>query len=70
VEHHDPASSVRLATRLVRTHRLLVECGYDGTLAPLTGLDAEALPVPEAVVALRMLAGLRGTDVAVVSRSS
>lgn len=68
MKHSDPASSVRMAARLARTHRLLVVCGYDGTLAPLTELDADALPVPEAVVALRVLAGLHGTHVAVVSR--
>jgi GH15 family glucan-1,4-alpha-glucosidase len=60
-------SLVRLAARLARTHRLLVVCGYDGTLAPLAGPGSEALPVPEAVVALRALAELRGTHVAVVS---
>jgi trehalose 6-phosphate phosphatase len=66
----ETSDTVRAAARLARTHRLLVVCGYDGTLAPSTGQDTGALPVPEAVVALRALAGLRGTQVVVVSRRS
>lgn len=50
-----------------RAQRLLVGCGYDGTLAPLVADPDTAHPVPESVSALRSLAALHDTDVVVVS---
>lgn len=47
--------------------RLLVACDYDGTLAPLVADPAAAYPVPEAIEALRALADLPNTSVALIS---
>lgn len=46
---------------------LLVASDYDGTLAPIVDDPAEAQPDREAVVALRMLASMPQTHVAVIS---
>lgn len=46
---------------------LLVATDYDGTLAPIVENPDEATPDPEAMVALRALAALPNTHVAVVS---
>jgi trehalose-phosphatase len=56
----------RLAA-LARTPVLLVATDYDGTLAPIVKDPAEARPLREAVIALRQLASLANTHVAVVS---
>ena len=53
--------------RIARVPQLLVGCDYDGTLAPLVDDPASAEPLPEAVAALRALAALPQTTVAVVS---
>ncbi len=52
---------------LARTPSILVACDYDGTLAPIVADPTRAAPRREAVVALRGLAALRDTHVAVVS---
>lgn len=54
-------------TQLARIPQLLVACDYDGTLAPIVEDPAAAAPLPEAVAALRSLASLPQTTVAVVS---
>jgi trehalose-phosphatase len=54
-------------TQLARIPLLLVACDYDGTLAPIVEDPAAAAPLPEAVAALRSLATLPQTTVAVVS---
>src|SRR5918995_3392821 len=54
-------------TQLARIPQLLVACDYDGTLAPIVEDPAAAAPIPEAVAALRSLASLPQTTVAVVS---
>ncbi|HEX8346908.1 MAG TPA: trehalose-phosphatase, partial [Actinoplanes sp.] len=54
-------------TRLARVPQLLVACDYDGTLAPLVDDPTRAAPLPEAVAAIRALAALPQTVVAVVS---
>jgi len=56
----------RLAA-LARTPVLLVASDYDGTLAPIVDDPARARPLREAVVALRLLAALPNTHVAVIS---
>lgn len=56
----------RLAA-LARTPVLLVATDYDGTLAPIVPDPAAAQPLRESVVALRQLAGLANTHVAVIS---
>ena len=62
----DPA--LRAAVGLVaRVPQLLVACDYDGTLAPIVEDPADAKPLPEAVAAVRALASLPQTTVAVVS---
>jgi trehalose-phosphatase len=56
----------RLAA-LARTPVLLVATDYDGTLAPIVSDPAQARPLRESVVALRQLASLANTHVAVIS---
>ena len=52
---------------LAQTPVLLVACDYDGTLAPIVEDPADARPVRESLVALRALAALPNTHVAVIS---
>jgi trehalose-phosphatase len=52
---------------LAQTPVLLVACDYDGTLAPIVENPADARPVRESLVALRALAALPNTHVAVIS---
>ena len=49
---------------------LLIACDYDGTIAPLVDDPMTALPLRETSVALRGLAALAQTDVAVISGRS
>ena len=51
--------------RIARVPQLLVGCDYDGTLAPLVDDPTAAGPLPEAVAAVRALAALPQTVVAV-----
>jgi trehalose-phosphatase len=53
--------------RIARVPQLLVACDYDGTLAPIVDDPTHAVPLPEAVAAVRSLAALPLTTVAVVS---
>ena len=53
--------------RIARVPQLLVGCDYDGTLAPLVDDPTAAGPLPEAVAAVRALAALPQTVVAVIS---
>jgi len=62
-----PVELRRALVRLARTPRLLVACDYDGTLAPIVEDPDRALPHPESVTALRALASLAATTVAVIS---
>ncbi|WP_205660617.1 trehalose-phosphatase [Amycolatopsis antarctica] len=62
-----PVELRRAIVQIARTPRLLVACDYDGTLAPITATPEQALPRPEAVGALRSLAGLHETTTAVIS---
>ena len=62
----DPALRAVIA-RLARVPILLVACDYDGTLAPIVVDPTKAAPLHEAVIALRELAGLPQTSVAVIS---
>ncbi len=55
---------------LARTPQLLVACDYDGTVAPIVDDPMAAHPRPDTVVALRALAALPSTHVAVVSGRS
>jgi trehalose-phosphatase len=52
---------------VARAPHLLVACDYDGTLAPIVDDPNRAVPLPEAIDALRKLANLPNTAVAVVS---
>ena len=54
-------------SRVARVPSLLVACDYDGTLAPIVEDPTTATPAPEAVTAVRTLAGLGNTTVAVIS---
>ncbi|MGH3713551.1 MAG: trehalose-phosphatase [Micromonosporaceae bacterium] len=54
-------------TRLARTPQLLVACDYDGTIAPIVEDPSAAVPLPETVAALRAMAALPQTKVAVIS---
>src|SRR5262245_48774819 len=53
--------------RIARVPHLLVACDYDGTLAPIVEDPSKAVPLPEAVAAVRALAALPQTTVSVVS---
>ncbi len=53
--------------RISRVPQLLVACDYDGTLAPIVDDPTHAPPLPEAVAAIRSLASLPQTTVAVIS---
>ena len=71
----DPAHSggrtlEQALARLAREPHLLVACDYDGTLAPIVDVPAEARPRRESVAALRALAALPDTSVAVISGRS
>jgi len=62
-----------LSDQLEQTARqanLLVACDYDGTLAPIVSNPSEARADRESLVALRALAQIPGTHVAVVSGRS
>jgi trehalose-phosphatase len=60
--------TLRAAVGLIaRVPQLLVACDYDGTLAPTVVDPTQAVPLPEAVAAVRALAALPQTTVAVVS---
>jgi trehalose-phosphatase len=52
---------------LARLPRLLVASDYDGVLAPIVTDPARAFALPEAMAAVRELAALPGTTVALVS---
>ena len=54
-------------SHLATTPVLLVACDYDGTLAPIVSDPGNARPLPEAVSALRALAILADTNVALIS---
>ncbi len=56
--------------RIATAPTLLVASDYDGTLSPIVDNPAEAVPDRESVVALRALARLPGTHVAVISGRS
>ncbi|HWG98539.1 MAG TPA: trehalose-phosphatase [Pilimelia sp.] len=62
----DPALRAAVG-RIARVPQLLVACDYDGTLAPIVTDPTRAVPLPEAVAAVRALAALPQTTVAVVS---
>src|SRR6185369_934718 len=53
--------------RIALTPNLLVAADYDGTLAPIVDDPIRAAPLPEAVAAIRELAQLPQTTVAVIS---
>lgn len=53
--------------RIARVPQLLIACDYDGTLAPIVEDPSKAVPLPESVAAVRALAALPQTTVAVVS---
>ncbi|MFC0532218.1 trehalose-phosphatase [Phytohabitans kaempferiae] len=53
--------------RIARVPNLLVACDYDGTLAPIVLDPTKAAPLPESVAAIRALAALPQTTVAVIS---
>jgi trehalose 6-phosphate phosphatase len=52
---------------LAQCPHLLVACDYDGTIAPIVDDPSAAPPMPEAISALRALAALPNTSVAVIS---
>ena len=73
-EPASPGSSGRTLeqalSRLAREPHLLVACDYDGTLAPIVDVPSDARPRRESVAALRALAALPDTSVAVISGRS
>jgi trehalose-phosphatase len=68
VTDEDITAELRAAiNRLAKVPQLLVACDYDGTLAELVEDPTAATPLPESVAAVRSLASLPQTWVAVVS---
>ena len=65
-----PAEVVEALSEIAGTERLLIGTDFDGTLAPIVDDPATARALPEAVEALRSLAGIPGTRVAVISGRS
>lgn len=65
----DPELNARI-NALATAPQLLVACDYDGTIAPIVDDPMKALPLRETSVALRGLAALPQTDVAVISGRS
>lgn len=57
-------------TRIARVPRLLVAVDFDGTIAPLAPRPELAVPLPRAMHALRLLASVRDTEVAIISGRS
>src|SRR5262245_7675843 len=57
-------------SKIARVPQLLVACDYDGTLAPIVEDPTRATQLPEAVAAVRTLASLPQTTVAVISGRS
>ncbi|BCB87324.1 trehalose-phosphatase [Phytohabitans suffuscus] len=57
----------RAIGRVARVPNLLIACDYDGTLAPIVLDPTKAAPLPESVAAIRALASLPQTTVAVIS---
>jgi trehalose 6-phosphate phosphatase len=53
--------------RLARTSHLLAASDFDGVLAPIVSLPADARPLPRSLGALTVLTGLPRTDVAAIS---
>lgn len=53
--------------RIARSPVLLVACDYDGTLSPIVEDPSKAEPVRESLVAIRSLASMPDTHVAVIS---
>jgi trehalose 6-phosphate phosphatase len=68
--HDAPDSLQRAIEAIARTPILLLATDYDGTLAPIVENPADARPLREALVAVRLLASLPGTHVAVISGRS
>jgi len=60
----------RALARIAKTPRLLVTSDFDGTLSPLVQIPADARPLPAADAALRALAELPNTVVALISGRS
>ena len=65
-----PPEVVEALIEIAGTERLLVGTDFDGTLAPIVDDPATARALPEAVDALRSLAAIPGTMVAVISGRS
>ena len=65
-----PADVIEALTEISETDRLLIGTDFDGTLAPIVDDPATARALPEAVEALRSLATIAGTVVAVISGRS
>jgi trehalose 6-phosphate phosphatase len=62
-----PSQLSQALTDIARHPRLLVACDYDGTLAPIVANPKDARPLAESAAALRELARLPSTIVALVS---
>ncbi len=65
----DPELMARL-DQLAQAPQLLIACDYDGTIAPIVDDPMKALPLRDTSVALRGLAALPQTEVAVISGRS
>ena len=66
----DDAELVARLDQIATAPQLLIACDYDGTIAPIVNDPMKALPLRETSVALRGLANLPQTEVAVISGRS
>jgi hypothetical protein len=66
----DTADLEERISHLASVPQLLVACDYDGTVAPIVDDPMKALPRLETVIALRALANLPQTQVAIISGRS
>ncbi len=62
-----PADVVAGLEEVAATSRLLIAADFDGTLAPIVDDPASARPLAVSMAALHELAGIPGTEVAVIS---
>jgi alpha,alpha-trehalose-phosphate synthase [UDP-forming]/trehalose-phosphatase len=62
-----PPSVIEQLTQTATTSRLLVAVDFDGTLAPIVDDPSTARPLEISMTALHQLAGITGTEVAVIS---
>lgn len=65
-----PEDAIKAIDALSRSERLMVGTDFDGTMSPIVEIPADARPLPKTVTAVRQLAELPNTHVAIISGRS